>query len=133
MELMLSTIEEKIITGLVSGSRKAVASDLGIPLNAVVELMRKKGVKEYLAELREAQREMLMNRAIQVVSATLEDKIDIINEDEEKRLGTATRKDPVDIAKTLSEMLKSSTPLETEAANPMAKIYQQINILNSEK
>jgi len=128
--LVLSSLEEQIVEGLVSANKTNVAINLDIPVKAVTELLRKKGVKEYLAELKEAQREMMLSRAIQVVSATLEDKLDIIEEDEDKRLGSATRKDPVDLAQALASLIKTATPSEEATDSPMAKIYQQINILN---
>jgi len=131
-ELMLNALEEQIVEGLVTGNRKQVAAKLDIPTKAIAELLRKKGIKEYLQELKEARREILLNRAIDVVSATLEDKLDMIDEDEDKRLGSATRKDPVDLAQALASLVKTATPEDETVTSPMAKIYQQINILNNE-
>ena len=126
----LSVIETDILNKLATNTSKdSVADSLGIPVAAVVQLLRKKGVKEYLAELKIARKEQMLTFAAEVVAATLRDKMTMIEDDEDKRLGSATKKDHIDLAKTLTEMLKGSTASEEAANDPMAKIYQQINII----
>ena len=128
----LSTIEEKIIMMLVGGARADnISKEIGIPITAIVELRRKKGIKAWIAELKEARHDLLLSRAIDVVSATLEDKLDMIEEDEDKRLGSSTRKDPIEIAKTLSDMLKTRSAAEEQASDPMQKVYAQIAVIQN--
>ncbi len=130
----LTSLEEQIINMLVGGAKAdTISKEVGIPVTAIVELRRKKGVKEWIAELKEARHDLLLSRAIDVVSATLEDKLDMIEEDEDKRLATSTRKDPIEIAKTLADMLKTRSAVEEASSDPFAKIYQQINIIQEEK
>ena len=46
------------------------------------------------------------------------------------RLANTTRKDPVEIAKILSDILKGEQrQIISEEQNPFATIYQQINII----
>ena len=129
----LSVIESEIIRQLVTNtSRSSVADSLGIPVESVVQLLRKKGVKEWIAELKITRKEQMLTYATEVVAASLRDKVALIEDDEERSLGSATKKDHIEIAKTLTDMLKGQTSSEEHANNPMAQIYQQINILQQE-
>jgi len=126
----LSMIENEILMQLATNtSRSSVADSLGIPVQAVAQLLAKKGVKEYLAELKMARKEQMLTYATEVVAATLRDKMDIIDKDEDKRLGNSTKKDHIEIAKTLQDMLKGTSASEDAAKDPMAIIYQKINVI----
>ena len=128
----LSVIETEILMQLAtSTSRSSVADSLGLPVTVIAELLRRKGVREWLAELKSARRDQMLTYATEVVAATLRDKMDIITNDDDKRLGTSTRKDHIELAKTLTDMLKGQSTIEEQSNNPLAKIYQQINILQS--
>ena len=130
--MVITPVEMEILKALVdSTSNKSVAVAMGIPTTTIAKMLRKEGFKEFLMELRSARNEALLAYAINIVADTLQDKMAIIEEDDDKRLGSSTRKDPVEIAKTLAEMLKGQVKAtqDTEVADPMAKIYQQINIL----
>lgn len=128
----LSTLELSIVEKLSdSVSKGRVSNILGIPPQAIAQLLRKKGVKEYIQELKEAKREALLAYSIDVVAATLQDKMEMIEEDEDKRLGSATKKDHIELAQRLTEMLKGSSGQTEDDNNPMAKIYQQINVIQN--
>jgi len=123
-----SSTELMILNRLVDGRKAAVAADMGIPAEAIAQLLRRKGVKEFLAELKDAQREMQLAKAIGVVEAVLDDKLAMIAEDDDRRLGASSRKDPVEVAKTLAEMLKGGGSA-SDGDDAMSKIYSQINII----
>jgi len=129
----LSVIETEILQQLATNiSKGSVADSLGIPVTSVAQLLRKKGVKEWLAELKAARKEQMLTYATEVVAATLRDRMEMISADEDKRLGDSTKKDHIELARTLTDMLKGSTASEEAANNPLAKIYQQIHILQQE-
>ena len=126
----LNSIEQDILMSLVEGkTQSGISRAMGIPSHAIASLLRRQGVRDYLEELKDARREALLSFATNVVADTLEDKLRIIAEDDEKSLGSTTRKDHIEIAKTLAEMLKGSSKA-SEDDNPMVKIYQQIGALN---
>ena len=128
----LSVIETAILKQLSEGSSKSGVSDLlGIPSEAIAQLLRKKGVKEWLAELKVIRKEVMLSYASEVVAATLQDKMEMIDEDEDKRLGSATKKDHIELAKTLTDMLKGSTASEEVTNDPLAKIYAKINVIQN--
>jgi len=128
----LSVVEEAIVQKLVTNpSSQSVADSLGIPVEAVAQLRRKKGVKEWIAELKQARKEQLLTYATETLAATLKSKVDAINEDDERTLGNSTRKDHVEIAKTLIDSLKGQTSADEVANDPLARIYQQINVIQS--
>ena len=83
LETAKATIKETdILNKLATNtSRDSVANSLGIPVAAVVQLLRKKGVKEWLTELKMARKEQMITYAAEVVAATLQDKMAMIEEE----------------------------------------------------
>ena len=128
----LSVIETTILSQLSDGSSKgSVADTLGIPTGAIVQLLRRKGVKEWLQELKVARKEAMLSYATEVVAATLRDKMEIIADDDDKRLGTSTRKDHIELAKTLTDMLKGPVAAENSSNDPLAAIYNKLGAINA--
>lgn len=129
----LTSIESEIIEHLVTNpSSSSVASTLGIPVKSVAELRRKKGVKEWIAELKIARRDQMLTFATETLAATLQSKVDAINADDEKTLGNSTRKDHVEVAKTLIDSLKGTATDEALVNDPMAQIYSKLGAINAQ-
>ncbi len=131
--LVLSNLERTIVEGLASRkSPNSLSIELGIPKLAIMNLMRKPGVSEFLQEVVDA-RNMLMKLSLpDILMSILEDKISQNEEDEEGRLANLTKKDVVDIAKELNAMLKTTgSESKEEAEDKFSKLYQQINIIQN--
>lgn len=132
ISLSLSTIETAIIEQLVTNpSSNSVANILGVPVKAVAELRRKKGIKEWIAELKAARKEQMLTFATETLAATLQSKVDAIASDEDQTLGSATRKDHVEIAKTLIDSLKGTSDAEAAANDPLSQIYSKLGAINA--
>ena len=128
----LSVIEQSIVAKLVTNpSSKAASAALGIPVQAVAELRRKPEVKEWIAELKAARKEQMLTFATETLAATLQSQVDTIAEDEDKTLGNSTRKDHVEVAKTLIDSLKGTTQSEATLNDPMSQIYSRLGAINA--
>lgn len=133
--LVLSSLERQILNGLAEAkSPKDISVELGIPRVAISSLMRKDGVMDFVQELVDARNQVMKMYLPDLLMGIIEDKVVKNQEDEEKRTADLTKKDVVDVAKQLSDLLKTTGGVEKEQAeDKFAKIYQQINIIQSEK
>ena len=62
----------------------------------------------------------------------IEDKVAQNAEDDERRLADLTRKDVVDVARQLNDMLKTTGSTKEDGNDDvMTKLYQQINIIQN--
>lgn len=132
-KLTLSDLERKIVEGLASRkTAKSLSMELGVPLLAITNLIRKPGVSEFLQEIIDA-RNMLMKMSLpDLLMSIIEDKVAQNQENEEGRLADLTRKDVVDVAKQLNDMLKTTdSASKEEAEDKFTKLYQQINIIQN--
>ena len=132
-DLTLSTLERQIVEGLASNkSPKALAYELGIPQRAITNLMRRPEVAAFITEVIDARNQALKLHIVDTLVAVFDDKIQKNAEDEESRLADLTRKDIVDMAKTLNDLIKTSdSQKQEEEQDQFAKIYNQINVIQN--
>ena len=133
--LILSDLERQILDGLAQAkSPKELATSLGIPRTAITSLMRKDGVMDFVQELVDARNQIMKMYLPDLLMDIIEDKVEKNKGDEEKRLADLTKKDVVDVAKQLNDMLKTTGSVDKEEAeDKFAKIYQQINIIQKDQ
>jgi len=131
--LVLSALEREILDGLSQAkSPKALSVELGIPRTAITSLLRKPGVTEFVQELVDARNQAMKLYLPDLLMGIIEDKVAQNQEDEEARLANLTRKDVVDVAKQLNDMLKTTGSVDKEEAeDKFSKIYQQINVIQN--
>lgn len=131
--LILSDLERKILEGLSNNkSKKDLAVELGVPSAAIANLLRKDGVPAFLQELVDARNQLIKMQLPNLLLEILEDKVAKNKEDEESRPADLTRKDVVDVAKQLNDMLKTTgSESKEEAEDKFMKLYQQINIIQN--
>ena len=131
--LVLSDLERRIVDGLASDrSPKDLSLDLGIPINAIRNLMRKEGVSAFIQELIDARNQLMKMRLPDLLMGIVEDRVLMNQENEEKRLGQLSNKDLVDIIKQLNDLLKTTgSESKAEAEDAFTKLYQQINIIQN--
>lgn len=128
-DLVLSDLERKIIDGLAGNrSPKDLSIDLGIPVNAIRNLMRKDGVSSFIQEIIDARNQLMKMRLPDLLMGIIEDKVLQNAEDEDKRIANLSSKDIVDIARQLNDLLKTTgSEKKDESEDAFIKIYQQIN------
>lgn len=132
--LILTDIERSIIEALASGQTpKDIALELGIPRTAVVNLMRKPSVAEFIQEIVDARNQAMKMYLPDLLTRIIEDKIaKHVDEAEDGRMADLTKKDVIDIARQLNDMLKTTGSETKEVAeDKLGKIYQQINIIQN--
>jgi len=132
-ELTLSDLERKIVEGLATNkSPKALSLEFGIPRMAINNLMRKPEVSEFITEIIDARNQLLKLQIVDTLANVFEDKVAKNAEDDEARLADLTRKDIVDVAKTLDGLIKTSDSISKEGAEDrFAQIYNQINVITN--
>jgi hypothetical protein len=134
--LMLSDLERKLVEGLASKrTPKDLSIEYGIPRTAITNLTRKPGVSEFIQELVDARNQLMKMYLPDLLMGIIEDKVAKNLEEDETRLADLSRKDVVDIARQLNDMLKTTgSEATTEKEDKFAKLYQQINVIqNSDK
>ena len=131
--LRLTDLERNILDKFANAvSPKDIALEFGIPKTAITQLMRKPGVKEFVQELVDARNQMMKMYLPDLLMGIIEDKVAKNQEGEDSRMADLTRKDVVDIAKQLDALLKTTdSATKDEPEDKMAKLYQQINIIQS--
>ena len=128
--IMLTPIEERIVIAATKGSTtKTIATSIGLPLSAVNNVLKRKDVKEYIKEMVDIRNDAIKNYLPGLLMDIIEDKI-AKAEEEDIRLADTSRKDIVEIAKQLSEVVKT-TDDNTGPADAFTNIYQQINNIQS--
>ena len=74
--LTLNSLETQIVVSLAEGTtNKNTALALGLPLTSIASLLRREGVREYVAELREARMMQMRAGIAEVAYETLQDKV----------------------------------------------------------
>ena len=124
--LMLNDLERSILIRFVAGERtKDIATTEGIPLSSIQTLLAKKEVKAFVQEMIQARNTALMMELPNLLSAIVQDKIDVIEEND-GRLADVSKKDPVEIIKVLGDLLKAQQGGEGEEKSGFAKIYNLV-------
>lgn len=133
MDLVLSSLERDILEGLASAkSPKDISTEMGIPRAAIMTLLRKPGVKDFVQELVDARNQLMKMYLPDLLMNIIEDKVVQNEENEDSRLADLSRKDVVDIAKQLDSLLKTTGgDTQDEAEDKMTKLYQQINVIQN--
>ena len=131
--LTLSDLERNIIEGLATKkTAKEISIQLGIPKTAIANLLRKPGVKDFMQELVDARNQLMKMQLPDLLMDIIEDKVAVNDEDGEKRLADLTKKDVVDVAKQLNDLIKTTDSIKKdEAEDKFSKLYQQINIIQN--
>ena len=131
--LALSDLERKIIEGLATKKTpKELSIQLGIPKTAIANLLRKPGIQEFMQELVDARNQLMKMQLPDLLMDIIEDKVAVNDEDEDKRLADLTKKDVVDVAKQLNDLIKTTdSAKKDEAEDKFSKLYQQINIIQN--
>lgn len=131
--LVLSDLERKIIEGLATKvTPKELSIQLGIPRTAIANLLRKPGIQEFMQELVDARNQLMKMQLPDLLMDIIEDKVAVNEEDGEKRLADLTKKDVVDVAKQLNDLIKTTDSVKKdEAEDKFSKLYQQINIIQN--
>lgn len=132
----VSALEQDILIMLAEGkSNKLVANAIGISTASIASLLRRDGIKEFLIELKEARREAIASYVVSVALDTLEDRMEAIEKDEDKSLSSSTRKDHLDMAKMIHDMVSKPVGIGAEKSaddnDPFAKLYANINIIQN--
>lgn len=131
--LILSDLERKILEGLsAKKAPKDLSIELGIPRIAITNLLRKPGVKEFMQELVDARNQLMKMYLPDLLMDIIDDKVAKNAEDEEGRLADLTKKDVVDVARQLNDLIKTTDSVsKEEAEDKFSKLYQQINIIQN--
>ena len=131
--LVLSDLERKLVEGLASKrTPKDLSIEYGIPRTAITNLLRKPGVSEFIQELVDARNQLMKMYLPDLLMSIIEDKVAKNMEEEDSRMADLSRKDVVDIARQLNDMLKTTgSEAVTEKEDKFAKLYQQINIIQN--
>lgn len=127
--IALSELESQIIISLATGGTQgSTALALGIPVESIAALLKRKGVQEYLKELKAARKEQMVTYAAESVFEILQDKR-ALAVDEGIRPADTTRKDTIDVARQLVEILKTSdtSTAQQKEDDVFTKLYLQIN------
>lgn len=128
--VILTPLERSIIELLADGKMpKDISIQLGIPRVAITTLLRKEGVSEFVQELVDARNQAMKMYLPDLLMSIIEDKIAKNMEDEDARLSDLTRKDVIDIARTLTELTKSTSSQKDEPQDRFTQLYQQINLI----
>lgn len=127
-----TALENEVLIALAEGkSIKQISLELGIPQSAINRLTRDKKASEHLKEMISARNTAIKAYLPQLMMSIIEDKVDKIKNNPEATIGDITRKDVVDVAKVLNELLKGSDSTSQEEASGFNLIYQQIGVLNN--
>ena len=135
--LVLSDLERKIVEGLASKKSAAdISLQHGIPRSAITNLLRKPGVREFIQELVDARNQLMKMYLPDLLLDIIEDKVAMLHEENEDgktgRAADLTRKDVVDVAKQLNDLIKTTDSIsKDEAEDKFGKLYQQINIIQN--
>jgi hypothetical protein len=126
-------LERQIIEGIASRkSPTQLSVEIGIPKNAILNLVRRPEVAEFIQEIIEARNLMMKMQLPDLLMGIIEDKVAQNAEDDERRLADLTRKDVVDVARQLNDMLKTTGSTKEDGNDDvMTKLYQQINIIQN--
>lgn len=128
--LSLSPVEEQIVRDFVAGTpAKLISSKLGIPNSAVLNLLRKDEIKIFIQEMIDARNSALKMELPNLLMDIIADKVLQIEEDK-GRMADATKRDLVDVVRTLNDLIKTSdSSKESEDGDGFSKLYQQINVI----
>ena len=132
----INILEHDILVALATGGTQGSASvAYGVPLKTITNLLARKGVRDYLQELKAARREQMVSKASEIVYEVLEDKQRKAIE-EDIRPADTTRKDSVEVAKELIGILKqgaqSTGEIDNDSGDVFKNIYTQINVLQQD-
>jgi len=130
-DLILTDIEGLILQKVAAGNPpKLVAKELGLPSNAVLRVLAKDGVSEYLSTLIDARNQALKAYLPDLLSNIIQAKIEKINDDPDSTMADASKKDVAEIVKILSDLIKVSDSTKKDEDNTgFGAFYQQINVL----
>lgn len=132
--ISFSALEHQILEKLTesSQSKASIAKELGLPTSAITQFANKKEVQEYINDAIKARNLMIKTQLPNMLMEIMEAKLDRIKDNGELTLADSTKKDVVDIAKTLADILKiQDSSDKKEELTGFQLIYNQLNVLGA--
>ena len=130
--ISFTDLEHSILQKLAEGtSAKGVSKEIGVPLATITKFVQKKEVQEYLNESIKARNLVIKTQLPTMLLDIIDAKLQRLNENPELSLADATKKDVVDIAKILADVVKiGETSDKQQELTGFQLIYNQLNVLN---
>ena len=130
--LRLTIMESKIVERAALGvTPKSISSTLGIPVTTINRLLAKKEVSEALDKIVEARNKAILAHLPTLLIDIIEDKVAMAKESD-GRLADVSKRDVVDIAKTISDIIKAGTSTKETEATGLTAFYQTFNLASKE-
>lgn len=129
----ITPIEKQILEDTAMGrSPKQIAVKLGIPKNTIVRFLAKKEVREVVDTMVEANNKAILNYLPNLLMEVIEAKIDRVQQDADLTIADASKKDIVEIAKTISDILKTNTSTDKSEQSAVVNFYQTLGFVASQ-
>lgn len=129
-KIPLSPIEHRILEQSASGKTpKTIAVALGIPVNTVSRFLAKSEVKEFIQAMTEARNQALLNYLPSLLMDVIEAKVERVQQDPDLSIADASKKDIVDIAKTISDIVKGSVQADKTETSGIVNFYQNLGFV----
>lgn len=126
----LTPIETKILEYASLGKTpKHIGVSLGIPTSTVTRFLAKKEVKEVIDTMVEARNKALLNYLPNLLMDIIDSKIERVQQDPELSMADASKKDIVEIAKTISDIIKGSSSTEKQEGSGVVNFYQTLGFV----
>lgn len=138
LTMQFTALEHQIMEMLAEGSNspKKISTALGIPASTVTKFLARDDVRKYAQELIDARNTAIKAHLPTMLMGIIEAKLERIMEDPEASLADASKKDIVDIARVVNELIKTSDSVTTAQDTKMdafSAIYTQINNIQLNK
>jgi len=128
--IKLSPIETIIVQHAAANKTpKAIATSLGLPSSAVVRVLANKDVAAYLDDLVKARNKAIEAYLPAMLMDIVEAKLVAIENDPDKTLADASKRDVADIAKIIADMTQKSQVSDISKTDGVMAFYQQLNIV----
>lgn len=128
--IKLSPIESIIVQHAASGKTpKSIATSLGLPSSAVIRVLANKDVEMYLDDIIKARNKAIEAYLPGMLMEIVEAKLERIENDPEKTLADASKRDLADLAKIISDMTQKSQVSDISKTDGVTAFYQQLNII----
>lgn len=127
-----TAIEHQIMEMLAEGtnSAKVISTTLGIPQATINRFLARDDVKKHAQELIDARNTAIKAYLPTLLMGIIEARLEKLEEDPEASLASASKKDIVDIARVVNELIKTSdsaTSAQDTKLDAFSAIYAQIN------
>ena len=132
--ISFSALEYQILEKLTetSQSKASIAKELGLPVSAISAFANRKETQEYINDAIKARNLMIKTQIPNMLMEIMEAKLDRIKENGELTLADSTKKDVVEIAKTLADILKMQDASDKkEELTGFQLIYNQLNVMGA--